>query len=705
MKTGYSYRDAQLILKKYWGYEDFRPGQASLVRALLLGRDVLGVMPTGAGKSICYQVPALLFPGMTIIVSPLISLMEDQVDALNARGIPAAAINSLHPLRRLPFADKLRQGNLQQIEKNSSDHPDVLPPGIPKIIYVSPERLQSADFRRFLSGIPVSFLCVDEAHCISKWGHDFRPEYLKIHDFINFLKQASFSGFIGNFPLHIAAFTATADAHIRKEILTELNLQRPFCLTTGFDRPNLYFAVEHPRKKHEALYRHIARHPGECGIIYCSTRRTVERVAADLQRHGIRAEKYHAGMPSEERTAVQNRFMKGETPIVAATNAFGMGVDKPDVRFVIHFDMPKDMESYYQEAGRAGRDGFPSECILLYSPKDVKLGRLFIERNLPAARVGQKSPAARVGQKSPAAPVGQKSPAAPVGQKSPAAPVKQSLSSAQRNSSGAQKGSGAAHKKSNDAQIPESLRLHRDSEFERLRSMVYYAAGRVCLRAFMLEYFGEHAPSYCGNCSVCLAGTLPVNPDSREELLHGGVLRVPDQSLTGAGSHRHIPKNSSHGTDYQHHIPQDARPGIGFQRHVPQETRPGIEYHQPVLLDASPGTRYHHPVPQEASPRTSFHNRNRVAGQFLQESSQLTSREYELYRSLLKVRGRIAKDKSVSPEKIFPDRILRSLCRALPLTIPQMLMIDNISVIKVLRCGKPFLKEIADYCYFYKIKI
>ena len=425
------YENAKQVLKRYWGYEDFRPGQEALVRALLSGRDVLGIMPTGAGKSLCYEVPALLFPGLTIVVSPLLSLMEDQVASLRKRGIPASSVSSLHPLSTL------------------------VPPF--KILYVSPERLASPAFRRFILSYPVSFLCVDEAHCIAKWGHDFRPEYRQIHLFKEFLENASG-------PLRTAAFTATADAAIREEILGELRLRRPFCLATGFDRPNLFFAAERPKDRRRALLAHIRRHPGECGIIYCLTRKSVEKVTRCLTREGIHAEKYHAGMSAEDRNAVQNAFMDGSVPVIVATNAFGMGVDKPDVRFVIHYNMPKDMESYYQEAGRAGRDGFPAECILFYHPKDVKTGYLFIDREAK--------------------------------------------------------------------RIPHSkeLHAHQEAEREKLRTMICYAAGRTCLRAFMREYFGEHAPSYCGKCSVCLSGVLPVDPERRNTLQKGAKLRLPKRS-------------------------------------------------------------------------------------------------------------------------------------------------------------------------------
>ena len=342
---------AQEILKQYFGYDSFRPGQDELVQAILSGRDTLGIMPTGAGKSICYQVPALALPGLTLVISPLISLMKDQVGALNEAGVPAACINSALSFEEmrdaLYFAGR----------------------GEYKLLYVAPERLTAPFFLDFARRVPISMVTVDEAHCISQWGQDFRPSYLKILDFLAALPQR---------PL-VSAFTATATAEVRDDIIRALGLEDPFVITTGFDRPNLYFAVEKPSSKPSALLAHLLRRRDKSGIVYCSTRKTVEEVCDMLLSRGLPATRYHAGLDPEERLANQDDFLYDRKTIMVATNAFGMGIDKSNVSFVIHYNMPKNMESYYQEAGRAGRDGEPAECILYYAPIDNRTNRFLIE--------------------------------------------------------------------------------------------------------------------------------------------------------------------------------------------------------------------------------------------------------------------------------------------------------------------------------------
>ena len=342
---------AQEILKQYFGYDSFRPGQDELVQAILSGRDTLGIMPTGAGKSICYQVPALALPGLTLVISPLISLMKDQVGALNEAGVPAACINSALSFEEmrdaLYFAGR----------------------GEYKLLYVAPERLTAPFFLDFARRVPISMVTVDEAHCISQWGQDFRPSYLKILDFLAALPQR---------PL-VSAFTATATAEVRDDIIRALGLEDPFVITTGFDRPNLYFAVEKPSSKPSALLAHLLQRRDKSGIVYCSTRKTVEEVCDMLLSRGLPATRYHAGLDPEERLANQDDFLYDRKTIMVATNAFGMGIDKSNVSFVIHYNMPKNMESYYQEAGRAGRDGEPAECILYYAPVDNRTNRFLIE--------------------------------------------------------------------------------------------------------------------------------------------------------------------------------------------------------------------------------------------------------------------------------------------------------------------------------------
>lgn len=348
-------RDKLSVLKEYFGHDFFREGQDRITDSLLGGRDVLGIMPTGAGKSICYQVPALMFDGITIVVSPLISLMKDQVSTLVQSGVAAAYINS-----SLTHAQYLKV--LQNTES-----------GKYKIIYVAPERLCAPAFLGICRNLNISMVAVDEAHCVSQWGQDFRPSYLKIPDFIDALNSRPVVG----------AFTATATGAVRDDIKTLLRLVSPLVVTTGFDRPNLFFSVMQPKNKSIELMKLIKERKNESGIVYCSTRKAVEEVCELLQKNGFAATRYHAGLDENERRRNQDDFVYDRATIMVATNAFGMGIDKSNVSFVIHYNMPKNMESYYQEAGRAGRDGRGADCILLYSAKNVRTNQFLINNSEP----------------------------------------------------------------------------------------------------------------------------------------------------------------------------------------------------------------------------------------------------------------------------------------------------------------------------------
>lgn len=418
--------ELRAVLKRCFGYDSFRPNQEQIVDALLDGRDVLAVMPTGAGKSVCYQVPALCLAerakaqgqvGFTLVVSPLISLMADQVRSLNAAGISAAFVNS----------------SLSSAEQNAAL--EGAAQGACVLLYVAPERLETPQFARFCAACPPAMVAVDEAHCISQWGQDFRPSYTHISDFVEGLPVR---------PV-LCAFTATATKAVRADIAHALNLHDPLRVTASFDRPNLHFAVRRATssgaKGKDAQLMNICReHAGQSGIVYCTSRRAVEQVCDKLQDEGFSATRYHAGLTPEERAANQDDFVYDRVQIIVATNAFGMGIDKSNVSFVVHYNMPLDLESYYQEAGRAGRDGEPARCILLYSGTDVRTIRFFIDKEREA---------------------------------------------------------------DNGLPADVKAEAARKAE-ERLKYMTFYSTTPRCLRGFMLQYFGEAAPAKCGNCSNCL---------------------------------------------------------------------------------------------------------------------------------------------------------------------------------------------------------
>lgn len=413
MQAADNIQTAKTILKKYFGHDDFREGQDKLILSLTRGRDVLGIMPTGGGKSICYQIPALMSEGITIVVSPLISLMKDQVSSLVQAGIRGAFYNS-----------SLTEGQSRKALYNMAQ-------GMYKIIYVAPERLESESFVSVCRNLNITYVAVDEAHCVSQWGQDFRPSYLKIPEFIRKLSSRPVIG----------AFTATATDEVRNDIIKILELKDPFIITTGFDRPNLYFEVrrlKRKRDKFDELVGILADHKNESGIVYCSTRKTVDMVYENLCEMGFDVARYHAGMELEDRKESQDDFIFDRKPVIIATNAFGMGIDKSNVSFVVHYNMPKNIENYYQEAGRAGRDGSEAECILLYNPSDIFTIKYFIE-----------------------------------------------------------------NQESNDEITPLMREKIKAKEFYRMNKMIEYCNTSDCLRNYILNYFGETASKRCGNCSEC----------------------------------------------------------------------------------------------------------------------------------------------------------------------------------------------------------
>ena len=608
---------AQDILKQYFGYDSFRPGQDKLVQSILSGRDTLGIMPTGAGKSICYQVPALLLPGLTLVISPLISLMKDQVGALNEAGVPAACVNSAMS------AESMR---------------DVLgyaAQGGYKLLYVAPERLTAPAFLSFAQRVPVSMVTVDEAHCISQWGQDFRPSYLKILDFLAALPAR---------PL-VSAFTATATEAVRDDIVRALGLRDPFVLTTGFDRPNLYFAVERPPSKPNALLRLLAARTGKSGIVYCATRKTVDDVCDMLLAKGLPATRYHAGLSAEERQRNQEDFLYDVKPIMVATNAFGMGIDKSNVSFVIHYNMPKNMESYYQEAGRAGRDGEPADCILLYSGQDVHTAEFLI---------------------------------------------------------------GHSHEAGDSSVDPETRQALIERDRDRLRQMTFYATTDECLRRYILRYFGEQAPVSCGHCGNCDTVFEQVDATVDAQKILSCVYRMAERGLhfgrrmaaaVLVGSQSEQIKKFRLDTLSTYGIMR----GTSMAR-VRQLTDALIERgclkadpdrYNALFLTASGNAlmrgrdTFALRLPREKKPETKATHRRAVPLEADVDES--------LFERLRTLRAALAQKAHVPPYVIFSNATLADMAARQPITEFELLTVRGVGEAKARRYGDAFLDAIKDY--------
>lgn len=605
-------------LRRYFGYEAFRPGQEGVVDALCSGRDALCVMPTGAGKSLCYQIPALLLHGVTLVVSPLISLMKDQVAALNEAGVRAAYLNS-----------SLTPGQYRRALDNAAQ-------GMYKIIYVAPERLETPEFRMNCARMEIPLVAVDEAHCVSQWGQDFRPSYLRIREFIAGLPVRPAVG----------AFTATATEQVREDIGKLLELRTPYRITTGFDRPNLRFEVRAPKDKNQELLGLMQRFRNRCGIVYCATRKGVEEVCDVLNVHGYAATRYHAGLADEERRKNQDDFLYDRATVMAATNAFGMGIDKSNVGFVIHYNMPKNLEGYYQEAGRAGRDGSPADCILLYARQDVRTNQFLID-----------------------------------------------------------------HEADNPELSAEQADAVRENQRRALRSMTDYCTTSECLRATILQYFGEKACSACGNCSNCEGefDEVDVTREAHSILQCVSELRqrfgktVVLDVLRGGKGERicrlGLDKTGCYGALRGAEEAQ-------LRAVLDELLRTGVlatddgEY--PVLRlgkNAAAVLYENARVTMKVKRRQAKHQEEKLPNMLEKRRSTAQVPEDDpLLAALKALRRRLADAKHQPAFVVFTDATLRDMCAKKPMTKQEMLLVSGVGERKLAQYGKAFLEEIKKFC-------
>ena len=493
-----SLTDAIASLQRHFGFEDFREGQREVIGSILEGKDAVVVMPTGSGKSLCYQLPAMILDGATLVVSPLIALMKDQVDALRARGLPATFINS-------SISESEQRARIEALRRR--EH---------KLVYVAPERFRSSRFNSALQQVPISLFAVDEAHCISTWGHDFRPDYLRLKNVIRSLGK-----------VQTLALTATATPYVRSDIIQQLGLNQPQTFVSGFDRPNLSIEVVHTEKEKEKIsrIRALAQKIGGSGIIYASTRKAVEQVGAKLKAVGLRVSEYHAGMSDGVRVKAQEDFMSGRTQMIVATNAFGMGIDKPDIRFVVHYQMPGSIEAYYQEIGRAGRDGLPSTCVLLFNYADKNTHDFFIEGSYPDFSVIKQvydtlaatelrrielstaEIARRTGERNEMAVQS----ALYVLER--AGHIQRTAPALNRGGRGAQQGRSILMLDSvPSTQLrvdPRDIARRGELERRKLRAMIDFCYTDYCFRAHILNYFGDrNHERQCGTCGNCKPQTF-----------------------------------------------------------------------------------------------------------------------------------------------------------------------------------------------------